>query len=293
MSPARFERFLIARGERVLRVPTKLMADSRRARQDAREVRQHRRGRGRPGRAARRDSTRCRPRIWTGPSSICGCWSITANAWSASASGSTTRSNGTCTICGPSSSCPAARCSRPSGAPGSRRRLARAEQTMRVRIARDELRRLRELTALDPGARARDRRARRPGRAAAAVRARVRAADRGQARRRDRRRRPLRHRRQARPGRRARADPGQLRQDQPPPARPRRQPPDQRRDPPRSRSPAPAAIPRPATTSPASSQKARPTATPSARSSATSPAASGTCCNRPRPSRTRRSHPLL
>ena len=31
MSPASFERFLIARGERVMRVPTKLMADSRRA----------------------------------------------------------------------------------------------------------------------------------------------------------------------------------------------------------------------------------------------------------------------
>jgi hypothetical protein len=48
------------------------------------------------------------------------------------------------------------------------RRLARAEQTMRVRIARDELRRLRELT--DPGdqrAGSGDRRARRPGRSAA------------------------------------------------------------------------------------------------------------------------------
>jgi transposase len=40
----------------------------------------------------------------------------------------------------------AARCSRRSGAPRIARRLARAEQTMRVRIARDELRRLRELT---------------------------------------------------------------------------------------------------------------------------------------------------
>ncbi len=34
------------------------------------------------------------------------------------------------------------------------RRLARAEQTMRVRIARDELRRLRELTLPDQRARA-------------------------------------------------------------------------------------------------------------------------------------------
>ena len=41
------------------------------------------------------------------------------------------------------------------------RRLARAEQTMRVRIARDELRRIRELSPDDQGARGRDRRARR------------------------------------------------------------------------------------------------------------------------------------
>ena len=48
-----FERFLIERGERVVRVTTKLMADSRR-RVRAREVRQHRRDRGRAGDAARR-----------------------------------------------------------------------------------------------------------------------------------------------------------------------------------------------------------------------------------------------
>ena len=42
---------------------------------------------------------------------------------------------------------------------------------MRVRIARDELRRIRELIADHQGARGRDRRARRPGRAAAAHRA--------------------------------------------------------------------------------------------------------------------------
>ena len=61
------------------------------------------------------------------------------------------------------------------------RRLARAEQTMRVGIARDELRRLREPTQANQRARERDRRARRPGRAAAPRRARVRTADRGQA----------------------------------------------------------------------------------------------------------------
>jgi hypothetical protein len=52
-------------------------------------------------------------------------------------------------LCGPSSSCPAARCSTAGGRPGSprvARRLARAEQSMRVRIARDELRRIRELS---------------------------------------------------------------------------------------------------------------------------------------------------
>ena len=48
-----FERFLIARGERVLRVPTKLMAGERRGGR-ARQVRQHRLGGGRPRSAARR-----------------------------------------------------------------------------------------------------------------------------------------------------------------------------------------------------------------------------------------------
>ena len=226
-----FERFLIARGERVLRVPTKLMADSRR-RRDARQVRQHRRDRRRPRRAGAKESTRCRPRTWTGPSSICGCWSITANAWSASASRSTTRSNGTCTICGPNSSCPAARCSRPSGAPGSAGAsrapsrpcasgspatscAACANSPHSIRALEAEIAQL--VAQVAPQL---------------LCRARVRAAHRGQARRRDRRRRPLRLRRQARPRRRPRPDPGQLRQDQPTPARPRRQPPDQRRDPP-------------------------------------------------------------
>ena len=44
---------------------------------------------------------------------------------------------------------------------------------------------------------------------------------------------------------------------------------------------------------PQDAPKARPTAKPSAASSATSPAASGTSSNRPRPSRTRRSHPSI
>ena len=56
---------------------------------------------------------------------------------------------------------------------------------------------------------------------------------------------PLRQRRQARARRRTRADPGQLRQHQPPPPRSRRQPPDQRAPFTASPSPAPAATPRP------------------------------------------------
>ena len=87
------------------------------------------------------------------------------------------------------------------------RRLARAEQTARVRIARDELRHLRELShtinALEAEIaglvelRRVENVARDPGRAAAARRARLRATDRGQADRRDRRRPALRHRRKA------------------------------------------------------------------------------------------------
>ena len=112
------ERFLIGRGERVLRIPTHLSAGARRS---ARQ-----RGKSDPidalgvARAALREGLeRSRPRTWTGPSSTCGCWSTTANDWSAIASSSTARCCGICTICGPSCGCPAARCSRRSGAPAS------------------------------------------------------------------------------------------------------------------------------------------------------------------------------
>src|SRR5215213_5037384 len=63
------------------------------------------------------------------------------------------------------------------------RRLARAEQTMRVRIARDELRRLRELTASIKALEAEITRARRRAGPAAGRRTGLRAADRDQARR--------------------------------------------------------------------------------------------------------------
>ena len=117
------------------------------------------------------------------------------------------------------------------------RRLARAEQTMRVRIARDELRRLRELTQAINQLEREITATRRPDRAAAAQRAGVRAADRRQARRRDRRRPALRDLGQARARRRRRADPRQLGQHAAPAARPGRQPPDQRRAAPRDRHP--------------------------------------------------------
>ena len=149
-----FERFLIARGERVLRVPTKLMADSRRAARtrgksdsiDAIAV----------ARAALREGIDTLPAAhWTGPSSICGCWSITASAWSANASESTTRSNGTCTISGPSWSSRAPPCSRPVEHPD--RPAPRARRTDDARPDRSR----RTATAarthrLDPRARGRD-----------------------------------------------------------------------------------------------------------------------------------------
>jgi transposase len=119
------------------------------------------------------------------------------------------------------------------------RRLARAEQTMRVRIARDELRRLRELTLAINRLEREINPTRGPDRAAAAQRARVRAADRRQARRRDRRRPAFRDRGEARPRRWRRADPRQLGQHAAPTARPGRQPPDQRSPAPRDRHPRP------------------------------------------------------
>src|SRR4051812_40698756 len=117
------------------------------------------------------------------------------------------------------------------------RRLARAEQTMRVRIARDELRRLRELTLAinrlereitELVAQIAPRAAERAG---------VRAADRRQARRRDRRRPALRDSGQASPRGGRRTDPRQLGQHAAPPTRPGRQPPDQRGAAPRHRHP--------------------------------------------------------
>ena len=126
------ERFLIARGERVLRVTTRLMASVAALGARARQVRQHRRDRGRAGGAARRLGGVADGGSWPARSSTCGCWSITASGSSVSASRSTTRCSGTCTISGPSSSCPAARCSTASGAP----RIAPAPRARRADDAR-------------------------------------------------------------------------------------------------------------------------------------------------------------
>ena len=108
-------------------------------------------------------------------------------------------------------------------------RLARAEQTARVRIARDELRRVRELTRTINDLHAE------LGTLVAALAPRL-LAERGcgvltaaKLARRDRRRHPLHQRRQARPQRRHRAYPRLLRTNPAPPPRPRRQPPDQLR----------------------------------------------------------------
>jgi len=117
------------------------------------------------------------------------------------------------------------------------RRLARAEQTMRVRIARDELRRLRELTEAVTGlereitelvGQLAPQLLSEPGFGpliAAKLVGEIAGAQR------------LRHTGQARPRGGRRTDPGQLGQHPAPAARPRRKPPDQRGTAPRDRHP--------------------------------------------------------
>ena len=234
-----FERFLIARGERVRAGPDQADGDVAALGPRAREVRQHRRDRRRPGGAARRRRRRCRRRSWTGPSSICGCWSITASAWSASGSGSTTRCSGTCTISGPSSRCRAARCSRASGAPGSAgawrgpsRRCASGSPATSCAACANSPRRSRALEAeiAELVARVAPQLLSEPGfgpLTAAKLVGEIAGADRF-----------------ATDAKLARAAglapiPVSSGQDQPPPTRSRRQPPDQRRDPPRRRHPRP------------------------------------------------------
>src|SRR5688500_12591684 len=80
------------------------------------------------------------------PSSICGCSSIIRSGWSASAWRSTARCSGILHDLWPELELPGSSLFYGNWGPRFARRLARAEQTMRVRIARDELRRIRELT---------------------------------------------------------------------------------------------------------------------------------------------------
>jgi transposase len=114
-----FERFLIARGERVVRVPTRLMAGSRRSSRecgrsdliDALAV----------ARAALAEGLQRLPTAeLAGPGLDIGLVvdhreRLVGHGWR-----SITRCSGTCTTSGPSSSCPAAACSRASAAPASR-----------------------------------------------------------------------------------------------------------------------------------------------------------------------------
>ncbi len=252
-----FERFLLVSGERVVRVATKLMAGARRGA----------RSRGKSdlidalavARAAMREGIESLP-----AAQLAG---VELEISAARRSSRAARSPA-----GRAQQRPALEPARPLARAQARRqraalkkwtsakiarRLARAEQTARVRIARDELRRLRELTAAadaleaeiaDLVAQAAPQLLAEPG---------FGPLDRREVDRRDRRRRPLLQRRKARPRRRRCTDPGQLRQDQPPPPRPRRQPPDSTPRSTESRSPAPAATPKRRTSSPANGPKER------------------------------------
>ena len=205
-----FERFLIGRGERVLRVTTKLMADSRR----------RARGRGKSDsidaiavpRAALREGLDSLPaaqlegaeldlRLLVDHRERLVRQRVALNntlQWHLHDLWPELRLPGSSLFYG-------------TWGPRIARRLARSEQTMRVRIARDELRRIRELSQTIKALEAEIAGLVAQLRAAAAVRARLRTADGRQASRRDRRRHPIRHRRQARPRRRRRPDPSQLR----------------------------------------------------------------------------------
>jgi transposase len=140
------ERFLIGRGGRVVRVSTRLMAGTRRSSRE----------RGKSDRidaiavaraALAPGSRHCRARRWPGQSSTCGCWSSTASAWFARGWRSTATLRWNLHDLWPELSLPGGALFSTKWSAKIARRLARAEQTMRVRIARDELRRLRELTA--------------------------------------------------------------------------------------------------------------------------------------------------
>ena len=141
------ERFLIARGERVVRVSTRLMAGTRRSsRERGKSPTRSTRSRS-PGPRWPRESRRCRRRRWPARSSTCGCWSTTASDWSGRGSALNSTLQWNLHDLWPELTLPGGALFSRKWTTRIARRLARAEQTMRVRIARDELRRLRELTA--------------------------------------------------------------------------------------------------------------------------------------------------
>jgi hypothetical protein len=211
---ASFERFLIQRGERVLRVPTKLMADSRR----------RARGRGKSdsidalavARAALREGLDVLPaaqlegaeldlRLLVDHRERLVRQRVAINntlQWHPHDIWPELRLPGSSLFYG-------------NWGLRIARRLARAER--RAFASPETSCAASRALAGHQGARGRDRSPRRPNHAAAALRARLWAADRGQARRRGRWRAAVRDRCQARPGRRRRSDSCQLRQYQPPP----------------------------------------------------------------------------
>ena len=79
------ERFLLARGEAVVRVAPKLTVSARSVGARVGQVRRHRRRRDRARRAARRPRHAARSRGWPARSSTSGCSSITASGSSRSA----------------------------------------------------------------------------------------------------------------------------------------------------------------------------------------------------------------
>ena len=171
-----FERFLLVHGERVVRVAARLTAGERRGGRD----------RGKSdridaiavARAALREGLDTLPvASWPASSSTSGCWSITASGSSACAPRSTTTCSGTCTTSGPSWRSRAARCSPRSGRHASRGAW-RAPSRPRGSGSPATSCATCASSPHHQRARDRDRRARRPGRAAAARRARLRAADR-------------------------------------------------------------------------------------------------------------------
>ena len=145
MSPGSFERFLIARGERVLRVPTKLMADSRRAARtrgksdsiDAIAV----------ARAALREGLDTLPAAHLdGPELDLRLLVDHRERLVRQRVGLNNTLQWHLHDLWPELELPGGALFSAKWSTRIGRRLARAEQTMRVRIARDELRRLRELT---------------------------------------------------------------------------------------------------------------------------------------------------